>query len=141
MEPFEDYLKKKVNYERVKIRRYVHELDERDFAGNRKDFDEYFDRVEEYFKEHGINYEPIYEMEYDYDSDYDDRTYYAMMYVCYERPETDDEMKHRIEVEEKYALRAYQSLENQEEMERARREKKEAEERALYEELKKKYGK
>lgn len=140
MEPFEDYLKKKVNYERKTIRRYLHDLDTKYIDGTREDINEFFDSIDEHFKNLHIPYTPKYEMDYDFDGYDDDREYYAIMYVFYERPETDDEMKSRIESEEKCALRSYQRLEDQEEMEKVRLQRKEAEERALYEELKKKFG-
>lgn len=139
---FETYIKNRVHYERRDKTVYVPELYRRTLEGTREDLNEYFDEVEKYFEEHEETrgYTPYYIMETDFETQNWEDTWYSEMQVCYDRPETDLEMKSRIKSEEDCAIRTY---EYNEECEKRKAESErliEKQERELYEKLKKKYG-
>ena len=122
---------------RQKVRQYVPALKFDMYGLDEIPVHDYYQTVTNYFKEHGIDAEPLLELDYDFD---DDRTI-PFLAVYYYREENDTEYNKRIESTEDRIIRNYDAYTLNFDLEIERQVKMEKDEYELYLKLKKKYDK
>lgn len=135
----DDFIEK--NYKDYKLRKkicqYVPALKFDLYGLDEMSVHDYYQIVTNYFKEHGIDAEPLLELDYDID---DDCTK-PFLIVYYYREENDSEYNKRIEETEDRIIRNYDAYTLNFDSEIKRQVKMEKEEYELYLKLKKKYDK